>query len=109
MARVPPMLCKPHCLPECRWCMETKMAGKCEHGLTTRECIVCASPKRGAPQTAEKWVTIPRARLAELEAVERRVKEGETLAQHEGDTGRRQWASTGTWLYRGDRIVVLRA
>ena len=24
------------------------MAGKCEHGLTTRECYVCASPKRGA-------------------------------------------------------------
>lgn len=26
------------------------MAGKCEHGLTTRECFVCASPKYGAPQ-----------------------------------------------------------
>lgn len=24
------------------------MAGKCEHGLTTRECMVCASPKYGA-------------------------------------------------------------
>ena len=85
------------------------MAGKCEHGLTTRECMVCASPKRGAQQTADKWVTIPRERLAELEAMERQVKEGETLAQHEGDNGVRQWASTGTWLYRGDRIVVLRA
>ena len=46
------------------------MPGRCEHGLTTRECMVCASPKRGAPQTADKWVTIPRARLAELEALE---------------------------------------
>jgi hypothetical protein len=24
------------------------MAGKCEHRLTTRECMVCASPKYGA-------------------------------------------------------------
>lgn len=24
------------------------MPGKCEHGLTTRECLVCASPKVGA-------------------------------------------------------------
>lgn len=24
------------------------MAGKCEHGLTTKECYVCASPKYGA-------------------------------------------------------------
>lgn len=23
------------------------MAGKCEHGLTTKECFVCASPKYG--------------------------------------------------------------
>ncbi len=23
------------------------MPGKCEHGLTTKECLVCASPKRG--------------------------------------------------------------
>jgi hypothetical protein len=84
------------------------MAGKCEHGLTTRECMACASPKYGA-KTGDRWVTIPRARLAELEAVELQVKEGETLAQYEGDNERRQWASTGTWLYRGDRIVVLRA
>ena len=44
------------------------MAGKCEHGLTTRECMVCASPKYGA-ETGDRWVTIPRARLAELEAM----------------------------------------
>lgn len=23
------------------------MTGKCEHGLTTSECLVCASPKHG--------------------------------------------------------------
>jgi hypothetical protein len=27
------------------------MAGKCEHGLTTKECFVCASPKHGAAMT----------------------------------------------------------
>lgn len=33
----------------------------------------------------------------------------EVLAQHEGNTDRRQWASTGTWLYPGDKLVVVRA
>jgi hypothetical protein len=49
------------------------MAGKCEHGLTTRECMACASPKYGA-ETGDRWVTIPRARLAELEAAEAEVQ-----------------------------------
>ena len=30
------------------------MAGKCEHGLTTKECLVCASAKYGAaPEPAQ--------------------------------------------------------
>lgn len=37
-----------------------KMAGKCEHGLTTAECFVCASPKYGLypkhrPTTPSGW------------------------------------------------------
>lgn len=31
------------------------MAGKCEHGLTTRECYVCASPKYGAMARDADW------------------------------------------------------
>lgn len=74
MTRVPPMICKPHRVPECPQCKKgTTMAGKCEHGLTTRECMVCASPKYGV-ETGDKWVTIPRARLAELEAAEAEVR-----------------------------------
>ena len=43
------MICKPHRVPECLQCMKGKpMAGKCEHGLTKRVCLVCASPKYGA-------------------------------------------------------------
>jgi hypothetical protein len=49
------------------------MAGKCEHGLTTRECMVCASPKYGA-ETGDRWVTIPRALLAALEEMEQVVE-----------------------------------
>jgi hypothetical protein len=42
------MICKPHRVPECQQCKKgNTMAGKCEHGLTTRECMVCASPKYG--------------------------------------------------------------
>lgn len=69
MGRLPPMLCKPHRAPECPKCMEMKMPGKCEHGLTTRECLVCASPKRGAPNH-NTHITIPTARLIELETAE---------------------------------------
>ena len=72
MTRVPPMLCKPHRVPECPQCKKgTTMAGKCEHGLTTRECLVCASPKYGAevratsvdslPTTAQMWDLLRRA------------------------------------------------
>lgn len=74
MVRVPPMLCKPHRVPECPQCMKGQtMAGKCEHGLTTRECMVCASPKYGA-ETGDRWVTIPRARLSALEEMEQVVE-----------------------------------
>lgn len=58
--------------------------------------------------TTDPWITIPRARLAELEAIERQVADGETLARYGGRDGRREWAPVGTWLYPGDRIVVLR-
>lgn len=58
--RVPPMLCKPHRVPDCPQCMKgLTMAGKCEHGLTTAECLVCASPKHGAPPAAcvpDEWL-----------------------------------------------------
>ena len=75
MVRVPPMLCKPHRVPECPQCKKRNryMAGKCEHGLTTRMCMVCASPKYGAP-TGDQWVTLPRARLAALEELEQVVE-----------------------------------
>ena len=60
------------------------------------------------PEPADQWVTIPCARLNELEALERQVREGETLARYERTDSRRQWANCGTWLYEGDRVVVLR-
>lgn len=64
---------------------------------------------RMPPEPADKWVTIPRDRLTELEALERQVREGETLARYERTDSRRQWVDCGTWLYAGDSVVVLRA
>ena len=66
-------------------------------------------PTQTAPPAASEQVTIPRARLAELEALERQVADGDVLAQHQPHHGRREWASVGTWLYAGDRVVVLRS
>lgn len=40
--------------------------------------------------TTDPWITIPRARLAELEAIERQVADGETLARYGGRDGRRE-------------------
>ena len=47
------------------------MAGKCEHGLTTKECFVCASPKHGgaAKTNAERQREF-RQRKADTEATE---------------------------------------
>lgn len=57
----------------------------------------------------DPWITIPRARLAQLEGFELQVGEGETLACYGGLDGRREWAAVGAWLHPGDRIVVLRS
>ena len=67
------------------------MPGKCEHGLATAECFVCASPKRGAHPPADKWVTIPRARLAQLEAAERDALRFRWLAERTAATGLERW------------------
>lgn len=37
------------------------MAAKCEHGLTTAECFVCASAKYGQPKTTAERVAKMRA------------------------------------------------
>jgi hypothetical protein len=39
------------------------MPGKCEHGLTTGECLVCASPKYGALPAASQIETVARATI----------------------------------------------
>lgn len=39
------------------------MPGKCEHGLTTKECLVCASPKYGAAPAASQIETAARAAI----------------------------------------------
>lgn len=49
------------------------------------------------------------ARLAALEALERQIAEGEELDKYLRGDGRREWSDAGTWLYPGDRVVVLRA
>ena len=30
----------------------------CEHGLTSKECLTCASPKHGDAQQTRKWVPL---------------------------------------------------
>jgi len=32
--------------------------GKCEHGLTSKECLVCASPKHGAAEPVQEPVAL---------------------------------------------------
>lgn len=61
-----------------------------------------------AASDPREWVQIRRARLAQLEDLEAQIEDCEVLAQNDGADGRRQWASVGTWLHRGERIAVLR-
>lgn len=48
------------------------------------------------------------ARLDNLVSLERQIADGEELDRCRRDDGRREWSRTGTWLYPGDRVVVLR-
>ena len=49
------------------------------------------------------------ARLAKLAALEQQVAEGEELDKYRRGDGKREWSDACTWLYPGDRVVVLRA
>lgn len=49
------------------------------------------------------------ARLTKLAALEQQVAEGEELDKYRRGDGRREWSDACTWLYPGDRVVVLRA
>lgn len=49
------------------------------------------------------------ARLIKLAALEQQVAEGEELDKYRRGDGKREWSDACTWLYPGDRVVVLRA
>lgn len=49
------------------------------------------------------------ARLTRLLALEQQVAEGEELDKYRRGDGKREWSDACTWLYPGDRVVVLRA
>lgn len=49
------------------------------------------------------------ARLTKLSALEQQVAEGEELDKYRRGDGKREWSNACTWLYPGDRVVVLRA
>lgn len=49
------------------------------------------------------------ARLTKLAALEQQVAEGEELDKYRRGDGKREWSDACTWLYPGDRVVVLRA
>lgn len=49
------------------------------------------------------------ARLTKLAALEQQIAEGEELDKYRRGDGKREWSDACTWLYPGDRVVVLRA
>lgn len=53
-------------------------------------------------------VAIPLDRWLELIAIESRLNQATVLEEYSGTDGRRQWAHhASTWLYPGDKIVIM--
>jgi hypothetical protein len=48
-----------------------------------------------------------RLRLLAREAAQEALQGADVLAEYSGSNGARQWASTGSWLMPGQKIVVL--
>ena len=56
----------------------------------------------------ERLIALRRDDARVLERMRALIAEAEVLAEYGRDDGRRDWVNVGTWLYPGDRIVVLR-
>jgi hypothetical protein len=54
----------------------------------------------GSDEVLEDLKTVIRAEIE---------RAGDPLAAYEGKDGHRQWWSGGTWLYPGDRVVIMAA
>ena len=52
--------------------------------------------------------SMARIRRVAQEAAQEALQGADVLAEYHGQGEARQWASTGSWLYPGERIVVLR-
>lgn len=52
------------------------------------------------------WATQIEAAAAEIERLE---SAQDVIAEHSGKTDHREWYSQGTWLYPGDKLVVVSA
>jgi hypothetical protein len=52
--------------------------------------------------------SMARIRRVAREAAQEALQSADVLAEYHGQGEARQWASTGSWLYPGERIVVLR-
>jgi hypothetical protein len=48
-----------------------------------------------------------RLRVLAREAAQEALQGADVLAEYSGSNGARQWASTGSWLMPGQKIVVL--
>ena len=51
--------------------------------------------------------TLTRLRQIAQEAAQEALQGADVLAEYSGSNGARQWASTGSWLMPGQKIVVL--
>lgn len=56
----------------------------------------------------ERLIALRRDDARALERMRALIAEADVLAEYGRDDGLRDWVNAGTWLYPGDRIVVLR-
>lgn len=66
---------------------------------------------RPEPEPFEVWREICGLALSSADEIDRlraQIADADVLATYGRDDGWRDWVSVGTWLYPGDRVVVLR-
>ena len=63
------------------------------------------------PEESTRWAwrkeTLARLRQIAQEAAQEALQGADVLAEYSGSNGARQWASAGSWLMPGQKIVVI--
>ena len=98
------------CERDHRECLIQRMADEIERLRATleRQQLSYEREREIDQEEIERLLAQRRGDARAHERMRALIAEAEVLAEYGRDDGRRDWVNVGTWLYPGDRIVVLR-